>query len=105
MNDSECGVILMIAWRKGRQGQQVDLNTAKEKGTEIHLAFPCERSKRMCKERVSVITSARGPAVSDEQLTGRLRRSMGSLYSYREDTDVFLDCTCNHNKRTESKPV
>lgn len=56
VNDSECGVILMIALRKGRQGQQVDLNTAKEKITEIHLAFPCERSKRMCEERVSVIT-------------------------------------------------
>lgn len=31
VNDSECVVILMIAWRKGSQGQQVDLNTAKEK--------------------------------------------------------------------------
>lgn len=54
VNDSECVVILMIAWRKGSQGLQVDLNTAKEKGTD--LAFPCERSKRMCKERASVIT-------------------------------------------------
>lgn len=45
MNDSECVVILMIAWRKGRRGRQGDLDIVKKREIEIHLAFPGERSK------------------------------------------------------------
>lgn len=87
---------LMIARRKGSSEER------------IHLAFPGERfetrgnvrrrgeSDAERRERYNN-RSGRGLAVSDEQLIGRLQRSMGSRCSCRQDIDAFLNCIHNRN--------
>lgn len=85
---------------KGQTGTARRLRHCEEKRNRNPLGFSrwTIQDEGMREERASVITSARGPTVSDEQLIGCLRRSVGSPCSHWKDIDVFLNCIRNHNR-------